>query len=544
MRTIQQRTEKHQLSAETIDRLSEACSQALGEAGVDRRDIIRLRISLEEILAIWLLHLGEGKNCSFYSGVRFGKPFLEVRVEGPELNPENLEEAGNSEFIYEKLMAQAGIALTYIYKNGENRLSIHPPKKKRVSQGAHILLSIVLGAVLGGISLILPREIRDILTAFAEPLFQAFLGVLKAISSPLILLAVCCGILSLGDLSAVGKIGKKVLLHMLGVSFVVAAVSLLALGCFFSLQNGGGAEMAGGFQEIYQMFLDILPGDLVTPFLEANAMQIIFMGAVIGIALLVLGERVSLVKQAVEQLNETVKYIMELIGRLIPLFIFLSLYTMISSNTAGEMNGILKGLVLAAGACLAAVLIFTMISAAKLKVSWLRFLRVLLPCFLIGLTTASSAAVLPMNLDVCEKKLGIPAKITNFAVPLGQVLFMPSCTIEYLALALCMAEKYQISITPVWLVTALIAATLLSIASPPVPGGALTCFTVLFSQLGIPAEAVAAAAAVDSVLDFIGTAVSITCLQAELVLITDRLGMTDRDCLEHALGNTGRKQER
>ena len=161
--------------------------------------------------------------------------------------------------------------------------------------------------------------------------------------------------------------------------------------------------------------------------------------------------------------------------------------------------------------------------------------RLLLPCFLIGLTTASSAAALPANLELCEKKLGIPGKIANFAVPLGQVLFMPACVVEFMVLSLCMAGNYQIGITPVWLITALVAGTLLAIASPPVPGGSLTCFTVLFSQLGIPGTAVAAAVAVDSILDFIITAADISCLQIQLALTVEQMKMLDRDCLEKAL---------
>lgn len=68
MTTVQQRKEKYRLSAETIGRISDVCSQAL-------------------------------------------------------------REAENSDFIFEKLIAQAGTALVYTYKNGENCLSIHPPKK-------------------------------------------------------------------------------------------------------------------------------------------------------------------------------------------------------------------------------------------------------------------------------------------------------------------------------------------------------------------------------------------------------------------------------
>ena len=39
---------------------------------------------------------------------------------------------------------------------------------------------------------------------------------------------------------------------------------------------------------------------------------------------------------------------------------------------------------------------------------------------------------------------------------------------------------------------------LLSLAMPPIPGGALTCFTVMNAQLGIPVEALALTITVNS----------------------------------------------
>ena len=72
----------------------------------------------------------------------------------------------------------------------------------------------------------------------------------------------------------------------------------------------------------------------------------------------------------------------------------------------------------------------------------------------------------------------------------------------------------------------------LAIAAPPVPGGSLTCYTVLLTQLGIPAEAVGLAVAGNVILDFFMTSCGISCLQAELMLSADKLGMLDRERLK------------
>ena len=47
---VHSRSENYPLSAKTIDTVSGICVQALTEAGADRKDIIRVRLSLEEIL--------------------------------------------------------------------------------------------------------------------------------------------------------------------------------------------------------------------------------------------------------------------------------------------------------------------------------------------------------------------------------------------------------------------------------------------------------------------------------------------------------------
>lgn len=84
-----------------------------------------------------------------------------------------------------------------------------------------------------------------------------------------------------------------------------------------------------------------------------------------------------------------------------------------------------------------------------------------------------------------------------------------------------------------WLLTMIVVTGLLSLAMPPIPGGALTCYTVMFTQLGIPGEALALAVAINSMIDFIATASNLTCLQVEVTTVAGQLEMLDAECLRN-----------
>ena len=86
MTHIKQREEDYLLSTQAIDRLSQICSDSLTEAGADGKDILRIRLSLEEILSGWLSRLGENTPCFCRTGTRFGRQFFEIRAKVTEAN--------------------------------------------------------------------------------------------------------------------------------------------------------------------------------------------------------------------------------------------------------------------------------------------------------------------------------------------------------------------------------------------------------------------------------------------------------------------------
>ena len=515
------------LSAETIDRVSQLFSETLAGAGTDRRDLLRLRLSLEDILGVWL-EKAEGSAVIYRTVQRFGRLQVEVSVQGMPLSPED----DDGSFLFSsRLLAQAGLALDYSYKNGKNCLSCGVQKKMRIGQMTKLVIAILAAFLLGGVVRVLPESVESAVLGISEPIFNTILNVLRAISSPMIFLAVCWGIVSIGDLATVGKIGKKLITRMVIGSFAVGVVFVLLACPFFRIAWESDGTAFGGFADIFHMILDIVPSDIVSPFLEGNALQVVFLGVCVGIALLILGQRVSAVQDIVVQANEVVACLMGAIGMLVPAFVFLSILNLMLFDAGVNFLGIIKVFALAVPGCLLLMLFYIIAVALRFRVSPVLLVRKLLPTYLIAVSTGSSAAAFATNLETCTEKLGIPAKVANFAIPLGQVIYMPGAVIGFLAMALCMAEYYDTPITVIWLVTAVLTAGLLAMAAPPIPGGAVSIYTILFLQLGIPGEAVAIAVALNSILDFLMTSSDLTCLQTEVTLAAGSLGMLDKEKL-------------
>lgn len=523
---MKQCKEKYRLSAEAIDRISELVEGALTENGTEQKDILRIRLSVEEILGLWQEKLGD-TEVVYKAGEKFGRPYMEIWAEGVQTAPEDAEEGL---WLSNRLLAQAGLALVYTYKGGRNCLTCNPQKKAHMGQMMQLVIALGLAVCLAGLMRILPVTVKNMAVAVTEPLFNTFLGVLRAISSPLIFFAVCWGIISIGDIEVVGRIGKRLIGRMIARTFIVGSLLALLLAPFFEIGKGNDQAFGSGFAEIYDMVLNIIPSDIVSPFLEGNALQIIFLGVCVGAALLILGQRASAVQELVIQINEVVNFLMGGVGKLVPVFVFLSIFNLLLGEQADYM-GIVKILLIVIPGCLILCLCYIVAIAVTYRVSPVLLIKKLLPTFLVGLSTSSSSAAFGINLETCINELGIPKKVANFAIPLGQVIYKPDCVVCFMTIALCMAEYYHVEITVMWLVTAVLTTALLAMATPPVPGGMLSVFTVMFVQLGIPGEAIALAVAVNSILDFVMTASSLTCLQAEVTLTTGRLNLLDAERL-------------
>ena len=398
-----------------------------------------------------------------------------------------------------------------------------------------MLFAAGLALVLGGLGLLLPQSWKDVLLeSLLNPVFNTFLGLFACVVGPMMFLSLVWGIVNIGDTRQLGVIGRKLLGRFLVISSVFGVFCMGAALLWFRPALGGTQNSQTILQSIVEMVLDIVPANIVEPFLSGNTLQILFLGAVVGLVMILLGDRLRALGEVVEQSNAVVQFILSAISALVPGFIFLSVLRLMLQGALAQSAAALLRAVALSVALTAVEVVLETVSLAKLGVPPLKAARKLGPSFLIALTTASSAAAFPTMMDCCRKELGIDEKLMNFALPFGSVVFMPHAVNLFIVVPLFAAQVYGVELTAGSLVLCVVNAVILSVAAPPIPGGAISCYTLMFLQMGIPLEAISLAAAANVVLDFTATAGQLHDLLVQLTHGAHRMGLLDAKTLRNS----------
>lgn len=527
------RQQEYKLNSVGIDDSIRQAVSFLSERDADKKNILRIRLGLEEALLDYRDAFGEDEKFLLKMTYGWGQTHVSVSVAGRMLDPFVKNGTGelDSSFIRAAL-AGMGEMPVWKYSRGINTIS-YTVKKKTMSSWAQLLLALFLAVVCGLILKSIPQNItglihQDILT----PLLNTFMNFLSAIAGPMIFLAVVWGIYSIGDVSAFSVVGKKLLFRLLFyIVFLTAAAGILMTPVF--LLKYGSAKVGNGFSEIFEMVLNIIPGNIIRPFADGNTLQILFIGIVMGVSMIIIGEKTQTVALFAEQLNYIVQLIMDFISRLVPFFVFGSLLDVILNNQLSDIKVSTKLFAVNALGCLLFLIFYLVIVGIRMRVSPFIFLKKGLQTLIIGLTTASSAAAFSTSLETCHEKYGIEKSFTDFGVPFSQVIYKPSVSILYFSSALFAAEAYGVPVSASWFAAAFLMSTILSVATPPIPGGTLASISVLFTQLGLPQQSMAVILALNIILDFLETPTDIFGGHAMLILTARKLGLIDRDVLKN-----------
>ena len=93
--------------------------------------------------------------------------------------------------------------------------------------------------------------------------------------------------------------------------------------------------------DLYQMVLNIIPGNIISPFRTGNALQIIFLACICGAGTLVLGDSVSGMAKIVSQINTLIQLLMTYISKLIPLFVFICMMNLFLSGNLKNISSLI-----------------------------------------------------------------------------------------------------------------------------------------------------------------------------------------------------------
>lgn len=528
---VKYKTQKYELSADVVDTVSTEVQDYLKALGKERSDILRIRLTVEELLLNILNSEAPVEEVSIGMGKRFGRHVFCMKYKGNPIDP-----TGYNEDVWsDDVMRSLGYFPSWSYKGRENNVSLIFSEKKKLGTLSVIFLAIACAVLLGVLGKSLPDSFRGNLDELLlQPLSTGFLGLMNTFTGFLIAFTICNGILGIGNSLSIGRIAGKVILRFIVISFVVCAMTVAFVIPFLGFAINDGARIdISETGEISRMLFDILPSDPIYPFSAGNTLQIIVIAIFIGIGLIAIGDKGQNVRNLVDEGTTLLQHIVSLICGFIPLFVFVMLLRQIWFGSSSVFQNSWKPLLLIVSAHLLMAAVFLLVTAAKLRWSPAKLFRCIFQPFAIAVSTASSMAALTLSMETGEKKLGIEKSMVSFAFPLGTVIFMPGSIVSFAVNICFLADVYDVDVSLSWIIMAIITISLLIIAAPPIPGAGVMVYTILFSRLGIPAEGLVFASAVEVVSDFGNTGFSVfcqLCLMAYMAKSEGRMGVKNENC--------------
>jgi len=524
--------EKHiyRLDSTAIDTVSDCVYEMLEKLNYDINNALRIRLSVEEVLLIWRDKFGDGTKVVLDMVQRLRKPYIRVILEGEKYNPlEETEEVLGD--WGQNLLAKYGLCPSYTYLGGKNTVTfaLKPPSINPVTA---ITAAAFLGAGCGVLGFVMPESMR---IALAEGLLvrinDTFFGFLSMIAGPLVFLSVLTGICGIGDTAALSGIGKRIVLKFLSITTAAAVLCGIVYVLVFGFFPSGTENGFQGLAEIAELFFGMFPSNMFKPFIDGNSLQIIVLSVLFGVSMLILGERTSGIYSIIEQLQLIVQIFMEWIGKLIPAVIFVIVLQNFWSGSVSKLLEVWKPLVFTIAFTMALMLVYVAYTANKLGMKTKLLAHKLIKSFMLVLSTGSSSAAFGSICGTCENKLGISRNLVDFGVPLGTIVGAAGSAAEFVVCVLYSAQYYGVEISLVGLAVTVITCIFLVVSAPPVAGGLLSCYTVIFSQLAIPLEGLAVVATLTVILDFVCTAVDVTINQMTLANEANQMNLLEKDIL-------------
>ena len=394
-------------------------------------------------------------------------------------------------------------------------------KTKNLSLTSKVLIGMALGIAIGLFINILALNEQGSFTNeyIVNGLFlitgKMFVTALKMLVVPLVFFSLITGVLGIGDIKSLGKVGgKSFLLYMLTTAIAIAvAISIAALtgigeGINMTANVAFSAKEAPNLSSV---LIDIIPSNVVNAMALAKMLQIIFFSILVGMSILMVGEKAKPVVELIEIGNEIMMKMVNLVMAVAPYAVFALLGKAISDlglNLLLDLAGYVGVLIFALFFHLFITLMIVLKVFSGVHLS--TFLKKMREVQIFAFSTSSSNATIPVTLRAVIDKLGVNNSVASFTVPFGATINMDGTAIMQGVATVFIANAYGVDLGITGYLTVILMSVLASIGTAGVPGVGLIMLSMVFSQVGLPIEGIGLILGVDRLLDMIRTAVNVT----------------------------------
>ncbi len=378
-------------------------------------------------------------------------------------------------------------------------------EKRGMSLSAKMLIGMVLGLVTG---FVVGPDI-----AFIKPFGTLFVNLLKMCMVPIVFISLILSIATVDNLKSFGKIGLKTFIFYCFTTICAAIISV-TIGTL--IQPGVGftgnlpqEAVVRTMPAVADTLLKIVPVNIIDTLARADLVAIIFFAILFGISISLLGPSKKPLVDVLETVNNAVFKMIAICLKYAPFGVFALMANMTGTYGIDAIRSLGKFLLADyIGYLLVLFIVYTII-LRSVGISIFRFLYRVREAIITAATTMSSAATVPVELNLAQTHMGVPKNIAGFMFPFGATVNQNGTAVNVTMCVLFSAQVYGIHFTATELIILIGLALISSIGNSGVPAGGTVFTLMILGQFGIPTEAFGIIIAVYSLVDLGSTTMNI-----------------------------------
>ena len=404
---------------------------------------------------------------------------------------------------------------------------------KKIALHWQILIGIVAGLFIGMLCIQF-TDGKEFVINWIKPFGTIFINLLKLIAIPLIIVSLIKGISDLKDVTQLSGLGLRtfglyILTTIIAVTIGLGLVNLTQPGTFISqdtredmLQSFGG-EVQQRVDEVtvvqetrlpLQVLVDIVPENIfLSASSNSNMLQIIFFSLLVGISMISLPVAVTKpLKDVLDAGNAIVLKIVDLMMLFAPYGVFALITTLVAEAPSIDVFKALGiyALTVVLGLLILVYGVYSLFIYFFGKMNPFNFFKAILPAQLLGFSTSSSAATLPVTMECAEENLHIRKDVLSFVLPIGATINMDGTCLYQGVAAIFISQVMGYDLTVVEQLSVIATATLASIGAAAVPGAGILMLVIVLESIGVNPAGIALIFAVDRPLDMLRTSTNIS----------------------------------
>jgi len=397
------------------------------------------------------------------------------------------------------------------------------------------LFGLILGSLFGlALQFLFPEQphTTQAVLNWVSVVGKGYVGLLKMVIMPLVLVFMIAAVVKLENQGSLGKI-SLVSITILLLTTAMSALVGIVVTYGFDLSITG---LVAGVREtaemstiqnkavtvadwsVPQMLLSFIPEN---PFADlsntrsTSIIAVVIFGILVGIAARqVMRERSELaapIRTGVNALQATIMSLVKMVIALTPYGVAGLMANVVANSSANDILNLLSFIV----ASYVAILIMFIVHGLLLSlvgVNPKKYFTKIWPVMTFAFSSRSSAASMPMNIDVQVNQLKVPPAIANLSASFGVTIGQNGCAGIYPAmLAMMVAPSVGIDPMTIAFILPLIGIVVVSsFGIAGVGGGATFAALVVLPTMGLPIEIVALLISIEPLIDMARTALNVS----------------------------------